>query len=353
MNPEYNDYSSLASLLAGVGQAIATRPQKSLVRTTSTSTSTPRALEDMIRRRDTIGANNQRLLDALKGRETFGYNVGAGLANLAPVSGYGDWGVNALRAFGGAMNRPTDAAIAREQAAQEMARKDLETALAYDKAMGETQTQTQEQTTEYKDLPYGGAKQAQAAGEEPAKRAAEMETTSENLGDLFQTIAKNPTTFSTVGGLNQTEKARGLRAAVTSQGLTDMGHREFAYLNSIMPKGFSTAINTAAEQKLMRPYTSMFESGAGSAKKAAIKNMIGSIYDEYAREAKAQGFEMPISKEAYINSRINAGREYNPEYFIGKSDQMYLDGNKTKSNTNSNALITETDVMEQFMRGTL
>ena len=87
MNPEYNDYSSLASLLAGVGQAIATRPQKSLVRTTSTSTSTPRALEDMIMRRNTIGANNQRLLDALKGRETFGYNVGAGLANLAPVSG--------------------------------------------------------------------------------------------------------------------------------------------------------------------------------------------------------------------------------------------------------------------------
>ena len=352
MNPEYNDYSSLASLLAGVGQAIATRPQKSLVRTTSTSTSTPRALEYMIRRRDTIGANNQRLLDALKGRETFGYNVGAGLANLAPVSGYGDWGVNALRAFGGAMNRPTDAAIAREQAAQEMARKDLETALAYDKAMGETQTQAQTQTTEYKDMPYATGK-AQAGGEEPAKRAAEMEATSENLGDLFQTIAKNPTTFSSVGGLNQTEEARGLRAAVTSQGLTDMGHREFAYLNSIMPKGFSTAINTAAEQKLMRPYTSMFESGAGSAKKAAIKNMIGGIYDEYAREAKAQGFEMPISKEAYINSRINAGREYNPKYFIGKSNQMYLDGDKTSASAGANTQMTETDIAEQFMRGTI
>lgn len=174
MNPEYNDYSSLASLLAGVGQAIATRPQKSLVRTTSTSTSTPRALEDMIMRRDTIGANNQRLLDALKGRETFGYNVGAGLANLAPVSGYGDWGVNALRAFGGAMNRPTDAAIAREQVAQEMARKDLETALAYDKAMGETQTQAQTQTTEYKDMPYGA--QGQSGTQQGAQTTVPLTT---------------------------------------------------------------------------------------------------------------------------------------------------------------------------------
>ena len=160
MEKDYVDYSSLATLLAPQTQALqalAMRPQKTSARTFTTSTSTPRALEDMIMRRNLIGAQNQNLLNALKGRESFGYNVGSGLANLTPVQGYGDWGVNALRAFGGAMNRPTDAQIAREQAAQELAQKDLETALAYDKAMGETQTQQQTQEMGYTPMEYGTA----------------------------------------------------------------------------------------------------------------------------------------------------------------------------------------------------
>lgn len=151
-------------------QAIAMRPQKTSARTFTTSTSTPRALEDMIMRRNSIGANNQRLLDALKGRETWNYNLGAGLANLAPVQGYGDWGVNALRAFGGAMNRPTDAQIAREQAAQELAQKDLETALAFDKAMGETQTQQQTQEMGYTPMEYGTASAKGTGGQESAEQ---------------------------------------------------------------------------------------------------------------------------------------------------------------------------------------
>lgn len=168
----YNDIGIAAALgqLAQAQEAMAMRPQKTFSRTTATSTSTPRALEDMIMRRNTIGVNNQRLLDALKKRETFGYNFGSGLANLAPVSGYGDWGVNALRAFGGAMTRPTDAEIAREQAAQELAQKDLETALAFDKAMGETQTQTQEQDIDYKNLPYGTAGGKAGSGQESAEQ---------------------------------------------------------------------------------------------------------------------------------------------------------------------------------------
>ena len=171
----YNDIGVAAALgqLAQAQEAMAMRPQKTYSMTTTSSTSTPRALEDMIMRRGMIGANNQRLLDALKKRETFGYNFGSGLANLAPVSGYGDWGVNALRAFGGAMTRPTDAEIAREQAAQEMARKDIETAMAIDKAMGETQDQTQEQTIGYTEMPYSGGKTTQGKG-----------GTSESLGGI-------------------------------------------------------------------------------------------------------------------------------------------------------------------------
>ena len=155
----YNDYGIAAALgqLAQAQEAQAMRPQKSSVFTRTTSTSTPRALEDMIMRRNLIGANNQRLLDALKGRETAGYGISNALSQLAPVRGYGDWGVNALRTLGAGIKDYTDSAIAREQAAQELAQKDLETALAYDKAMGETQTQTQDQTIGYEELPYSNA----------------------------------------------------------------------------------------------------------------------------------------------------------------------------------------------------
>jgi hypothetical protein len=155
----YNDYGIAAALgqLAQAQEAQAMRPQKSSVFTRTTSTSTPRALEDMIMRRNSIGANNQRLLDALKGRETAGYGISNALSQLGPVRGYGDWGVNALRTLGAGIKGYTDSAIAREQAAQELTQKDLETALAFDKAMGETQTQTQDQTIGYEELPYSNA----------------------------------------------------------------------------------------------------------------------------------------------------------------------------------------------------
>jgi len=155
----YNDYGIAAALgqLAQAQEAQAMRPQKSSVFTRTTGTSTPRALEDMIMRRNLIGVNNQRLLDALKGRETAGYGISNALSQLAPVQGYGDWGANALRTLGAGIKGYTDSAIAREQVAQELAQKDLETALAFDKAMGETQTQTQDQTIGYTPMEYGTA----------------------------------------------------------------------------------------------------------------------------------------------------------------------------------------------------
>ncbi len=142
-----SDY--VVGLMANAIEQQAMRPQKETVRTFTTSTSTPRALEDMIMRRNSIGANNQRLLDALKGHETAGYGISNALSQLAPVQGYGDWGVNALRTLGAGIKGYTDSAIAREQAAQELAQKDLETALAFDKAMGETETQNQTQNIGY------------------------------------------------------------------------------------------------------------------------------------------------------------------------------------------------------------
>lgn len=202
---------------------------------------------------------------------------------------------------------------------------------------------------DYSKLPVSVLKEIAEKQEKMQKEVSQMETTGSNLSDLYQTVAKNPITFSAIGGVKQDEEARALRSAVTTKGLTDMGHHEFMYLNSIMPKGFSTAINTAAEQKLMRPYTTQFDAGTGSAKKAAIKNMLGDIYDSYKNEALAQGFEMPISKQDYINQRIKAGRPYNAKYFTGASDQMY----EPTETGEQNAQVIESTAAEDFMRGTI
>lgn len=208
----YNDMGVAAALeqLAQAQEAMAMRPQKTYSRTTTSSTSTPRALEDMIMRRNIIGANNQRLLDALKARESFGYNFGAGLANLTPRQGPGSWVSDFARAFGGAMIRPTDAQIAREQAARDMTQKDLETALAFDKAMGETQNQIQEENVGYTEMPYTGsaAKAKQSGSGEGSsianyldlpdidvdalnKKAGSWETNEYNPSDQNQSWAKN------------------------------------------------------------------------------------------------------------------------------------------------------------------
>ena len=341
--------NNLTGLLSGAIEAQAMRPQKTSTYTTSTST--PYALADMIANRDKIGQARQNLDTALKAREDLGYTLANALANVPQQQGYGSWLSDFARSFGGGFASPTNTKIDRAQKAYENEMKDLAQILAYDKAMGDIQTQRQ--NIGYTPMEYGTGKGQGAGGAGAGKRVAEMEITSGNLGDLFQTIAKNPYNFSTIGVMKQGERSRALRSAVTSQGLTDMGHREFAYLQSIMPQGFATAINTAAEQKIMRPYTTQFESGAGSAKKAAIKNMIGGIYDEYAREAKAQGLEMPMTKEQYVNSRINAGRVYNPKYYTGESDKMYLDDENNNTNQVQQNIPSENDIAEEFMKGTI
>lgn len=329
----YNDYGIAAALgqLAQAQEAQAMRPQKSSVLTRTTSTSTPRALEDMIMRRNLIGANNQRLLDALKGRETAGYGVSNALSQLAPVQGYGDWGVNALRTLGAGIKGYTDSAIAREQAAQELAQKDLETALAFDKAMGETQTQAQDQTIEYKELPYGTAGKKDGGGSVGnSEQFVRQEVSGQTLADVYKTVSKNPLVFSNLAPIYQDANSRALKSGIEQQGIQNLGRSEFQYLQSIMPKGFTTAINTAKEQEMMRPLTTAFAQGTGTAKTSAITNFYNSLYDEYATQAAIQGIKMPISKQEYINSRLAKGREYNPAYFTGQSRDMYKSDNGKK-----------------------
>lgn len=160
MEPEYVDYNSLAALLAPQAQAlqaIAMRPQKTSAITTTTSTSTPRALDNLIANRDRIGLATQELDDALKAREGLAYTLYNSLANVPQQQGAGSWLSDFARAFGGGMVAPTNAKMARAQQKYENQMKDLAEILAYDKAMGETQTQRQTQTMGYTPMEYGTA----------------------------------------------------------------------------------------------------------------------------------------------------------------------------------------------------
>lgn len=166
MNNDYVDYGSLAALLAPQAQAlqaIAMRPQKTSTTTDTTSTSTPYALADMVARRDSIGQATKDLDRALKARETAGYSIANALMAMPELQGYGSWLGNAGRVFGAGLATPTNAAVDRAQKKYEAEMKDLADILAFDKAMGETTTQTQNQVIGYTPMEYGTAGGTKAA----------------------------------------------------------------------------------------------------------------------------------------------------------------------------------------------
>ena len=335
--------------LAGAITAYAMRPQKSSVISNTTSTNAPYALADMIANRDRIGRATREYDDALKLRETTAYSLANALAAIPQQQGYGSWLTDFARSFGGGMSSPFNARVDRATKNYENQMKDLATILAYDKAMGDTQTQRQNQTIGYQEMPWGevGGKGKANAAENIGDKIAKSEITASNLADLYKTIEDNPNIFSTIGGVRQDEASRALRRGVDTAGAKEMQQREFEYLNSIMPNGFASAINTAKEQENMAPYTTAYKTGTGSVKKAQIKNMLGYIYDVYKLDANRQGFDVPITREQYINSRIGAGRAYNPDFYIKSDAPMYKDGDaKSKPRTN-------TDAMKAFMEGTL
>lgn len=296
--------------------AIASRPQKEFQETK------PLEYADMLARRNQIGAERAMLNEALKQRETFGYGLANALASMPAQQGAGSWLGDFARGFGSAFNARANAAIDRAKQDYEAAQADLATALAFDKAMGE------QQTMDYRAVPYATGKTAGATGTGggAGKNIAQMEVGAETLADVYKTVANNELLFSNLAPAYLDANSRALKSAITQQGVEKLGHNEFAYLSNIMPRGFASALNTAAEQRLMRPYTTGFEEGTGTAKISAIKGMLGSIYDAYATEARQQGFDMPISRQDYINSRLESGREYNPAYFTGKSTEMYKNG---------------------------
>ena len=170
MEKDYVDYNTLAAIMAPQTQAlqqIATRPQKTSSITNTTSTSTPFALEDLIAARDSLGTATRNLDEALKAREGLGYTLASALSAIPEQQGYGSWLSNLGRSFGAGLGARTNAQIDRAQKVYDAEMKDLANRLAFDKAMGETTTQSQEQKIGYTPMEYNGAGKvagAQGAG---------------------------------------------------------------------------------------------------------------------------------------------------------------------------------------------
>lgn len=128
----------------------ASRPMKAS--TTTIATTKPVEYQDMLKRRNQIGTARQTLNDILKQRETPLYGLGSLMAQMPEQSGPGSWLGSFARGLGGGLTFDTNAVIDRAQRNYENAQNDLQTALAFDRAMGDTQTQIQ--TNEYVPVEY-------------------------------------------------------------------------------------------------------------------------------------------------------------------------------------------------------
>lgn len=205
-----------------------------------------------------------------------------------------------------------DSLLAREEAA------DLQDAL-------NNQTVTVEGYEKLNDLATGsstGTKAVQAQQEAVEKKIADtidQESAAITMADVYHTVDQHPNQFS--------ELARNLRGAYIGKDLQRrnwvaqqapvVGSVELQSLQKMMPNGFSGAINSAVEQKLMMPVREALASGSGSSIKAAITTMLGDYYDQLQKEytMKTQGQRLPFTKEQFIDDQLTTNaREYNVEY---------------------------------------
>lgn len=131
--------NTLGALFASAIEAQANRP----VKTSQTTTTTEKPLEydDMLARRNQIGAERAALAKALEKRDNFGYRFANALSQMPAQQGAGSWLSDFARAFGAAYNAKTDMRIDKAERDYEKAQRDLADALMYDKAMGTEATQ--------------------------------------------------------------------------------------------------------------------------------------------------------------------------------------------------------------------
>ena len=167
-----------------------------------------------------------------------------------------------------------------------------------------------------------GTKAMQAQQEAVEKKiadAVDQESAAITMADVYHTVDQHPNQFSLIsrntGGVYPGSDLQ--RRHWVAQQAPAVGGVELQKLQKMMPNGFSGAINSAVEQRLMMPVREALASGSGSNIKAATTTMLGSYYDQLQKEyiMKTQGQRLPFTKEQFINDQLTTNaREYNVEY---------------------------------------
>ena len=175
------------------------------------------------------------------------------------------------------------------------------------------------------------AKQTQQeAVEKKIADAVDQESAAITMADVYNTVDQNPYQFSWLArnlfGLYP--RADLQRRNWVAQQAPVVGGVELQKLQKMMPNGFSGAINSAVEQKLMMPVREALASGKESNIKAAVTTMLGDYYDQLQKEyiMKTQGQRLPFTKEQFINDQLTTNaREYNVDYDpADPSEPMFL-----------------------------
>lgn len=216
-----------------------------------------------------------------------------------------------------------DSLLAREEAA------DLQDAL-------NNQTVTVEGMEKLNGLATGSstgtkAKQTQQeAVEKKIADAVDQESAAITMADVYHTVDQNPNQFSWLARnlFGAYPRADLQRRNWVAQQAPVVGAVELQKLQKMMPSGFSGAINSAVEQKLMMPVREALASGVGSNIKSAVTTMLGNYYDQLQKEyiMKTQGQRLPFTKEQFINDQLTTNaRQYNVDYDpADPSEPMFL-----------------------------
>ena len=178
------------------------------------------------------------------------------------------------------------------------------------------------ETTEYTDPVGGGAMtKEQEAYQKAMQKDVERQSAAVTASDVWNTVDQHPNQFSEFAqnqyyGWIMPGDDRARRGWVAQQA-PQIGGVELQKLQDMMPKGFSGAINSAVEQRLMMPVREAMNSGIGSKIKPAIETYLGGYYDELQKEYAVQsgGQALPFTKEQFISDQLNRNpREYNTDY---------------------------------------
>lgn len=342
--PYVNDYQQMANAIVYPGSA---GQHLEKVTTTTKKQTRPYTVsrEDQLRR---VLAGSNRYNEVLQDNNGFWNNLSKTVSDqqvrdaLAAPTNKGrlesnmGWG----QALSGALLSGLNTYNKFNQAKEDQARKEhenimkqiaMEDSLLAREEAGDLQDALNNQTIEvegYEKLngPYTGSstgtKAMQAQQEAVEKKiadAVDQESAAITMADVYNTVDQNPYQFSLVAkNVNGVYPRADLqRRNWVIQQAPIVGSVELQKLQKMMPNGFSGAINSVVEQKLMMPAREALVSGIGSNIKAAVTTMLGNYYDQLQKEyvMKTQGQRLPFTKEQFINDQLTTNaRQYNVDY---------------------------------------